>query len=227
MSVFKSLILFTLCLTAYAANVAAQAKNAFSYPHSITRAFLVGADTIAARLREVRVFKASFEDKYVETDGVIDAVPYNKYMKQPKVTYLPQPIGYRQELYLLQLISANSSDHFIYFTVWYKQRFQQMGFGPAYIGSMDTLFKNIRFEKGLVMKDDEENPGGLRLVPVKQSRRFVMTMPAQPDSAVIVNRIVLFENNKIGGRKRIVFKVSDHLKMDNLVFERLYPALRP
>jgi hypothetical protein len=205
----------------------AQLGTPVSYPDSVVKSYIAAADPGEPHLKTVRVYKATFEDRYVENDGVIDAVPYNKYMRQEKVNYLAQPIGYRQDLYLLQLVTTSSSIKFIYFAVWYKKGNEFMGFGPAYAGTMDLSKNNITFSKGLVLKKDASYPGSLRLISTKRSRKFVMTMPAKPDTSVIVNRIVLFENNKIGGRKRIVFHVSDHLKMDDLVFERQTPDLTP
>src|SRR4051812_12399949 len=82
--------------------------GAFEFPGSVTSSFLPDVYTAYGNkeaVKRINVFNTTFQDEYVERDDVVEISLLNNHSKQKVAEYRPSVEGYRQELYLLQLIT--------------------------------------------------------------------------------------------------------------------------
>jgi hypothetical protein len=165
------------------------------------------------KFTHVILYKTRFMDSYIETNGTLDFGLVNDSGKKG-VSYL-NVHGDTQEVYLIQVKAEDDlPTAFIYMSAKYDATPACIGFGPAYYGHYDDSLNVINFHKKFKVSKSKEGEYYLKKSKKSESLIFVPadTLWWPTAKTIRIEKIVLGEKNKIGGKRPLVFKVSELMK---------------
>ncbi|MEO6329720.1 MAG: hypothetical protein ABIO55_12340 [Ginsengibacter sp.] len=214
-------------------------KILFSFNDNVNKQFLknipgIGSntflgDTVITKASSIKVYKASYREKYVEKDYLLDITELNDSTKIPFADYIER-YRYSQEMYLLKYqfearakkrpnARLHTIDAMLFFSLKLDKDDFCIGFGPSYFGIIDYSFGYTSFPMELNIKKDK---GTFYLKPARGNKTtggylFFMSGLAPDNSQDILNiqKIIKLDINKIGSYKPLVFNIPQILHDSN------------
>jgi hypothetical protein len=168
-----------------------------------------GTDCEVEAVTGIVVYRAVLLERMVEKEDVLEFAMLNAESKVPYAAY-KQIRGYKQELYLLRLITANGlTNACIYIPVKYGPGERLcIGFGPAYFGCVDSLGNKVQFFSEVKVKQQRKQFSLVGKQAVSMLL-FADRLPGMGTGGLAVQKIVFESKNKFGGSKPVVFNVAE------------------
>lgn len=185
--------------------------------------------TVTKKADKLEVYQSTFRERFIEKDKLLEYTELNDDSKIRSADYW-DVIGYSQDLYMLKFsfefldvsggnTKPTSEEGIIYFSVKKNGNDDVIGITPCYFGIINRDFNYIGFDTPLslqkqsnnfYLKVNKKNPKlpGLLFMPATFPK--INKASASKNTAPVLNieKIVRLDANKIGGRKPLVFNIS-------------------
>ena len=191
---------------------------------------------------ELQICRASFKEKYIEKDNLLEFTELNDSSENNNVRYL-NVTRYSQDLYLIKYefiysITEDAVTHnipvaaAIYFSVKHNGKGETIGITPCYFGIINVRQNLIAFNTDLSVKEDKDHHFYLDLHPPGKNKRGLVFMPANFPAMPValkstfnIEKIVRLDANKVGGTKPLVFNINDIFKDSNALQFHYFKSL--
>lgn len=193
-------------------------------------------DDIAQITGPVDIYRVRFREQQVEESGVLERRMISEH--DPRFIHRDVDFTAGQDIYLYRLYSTNQvQDVFVYFSISVDSGGVRTGAGAAYLGILnlsDTIRKipQISFYERLDFVQCDDGP---RLIPDKKSDkrefaedilRFTLSQSIERGKdSLNVDKIILLENNKTGGKNPVLYPVTSMLG-ENAMLMKKQPVTR-
>lgn len=158
----------------------------------------------------VQVYRAVLSEKLIEKDDVLELTMLNNSSKVPYANYNAILGGYKQELYIFRLVTADGpTNACIYLPVRYGTgNGDCIGFGSAYFGCINRRQTKIDFFSEIRVQKKGQSFSLVKLKHVDMTF-FPDKIPEPGIEFVDINKIIFSNINKFGGSKPVVFNIAE------------------